>query len=253
MNIQEINYIIREVLNGNRIVSYLEFENVIKLFGLYNMSFVDDAKFIITDELSLFVLGRCCGIEWIKINKKVIKKIYFGDKFSMLAIFHELKHFKDNYNIFNDIYDEDTVLILKEELINEANNEFSNNLFGEHDLFDSDNYYLSNYEKCSQEILADRYGYIEMLRYFKEIGVNLTSGEVNCIECEIKKLDKKLSNKIRNFKDCLMFNSYYLSVDEAFDFVVLDNPKWLEDFPCLRKEYYVDSKNKVRKLGVSSR
>ena len=78
MNVKEVNHIIKEVLSGNRVVSYHEFEKVMELFGLYNMrSFCEiDAKFIITCDLPANVSGRCCGLKWIKVKKDVIKNIY---------------------------------------------------------------------------------------------------------------------------------------------------------------------------------
>lgn len=249
MDIKEVNYIIKEVLNGNRIVSYEEFENVIELFGLYNMRIGSNVKFIITDDLPVNVSGRCYGINLIKIKKKVIKNIYCGKKCSMKTIFHELKHFRDNYNIFNDIYDDETIFILKELLLNFEVNEFEKIILGKHASVNR--YYKNNYNLESSEVLAEKYAYLDMIKYFEFIGVKLSDSELNDISNNIYMLDKKYNNKLRNFTHCLMYNNCYLTVDEAFEIAIRDNKSWLDIFPCLKEEYYVDNKNKVRRISTS--
>lgn len=249
MDIKKANHIIREVLNGNKVVSYYEFENAIKLFGLYNTRIVPDAKFIITDDLPVNVLGRCRGIKWIKIKKDVVSNIYHGDKMAMITIFHELKHFRDNYNILNDIYDDETIRILKERLINWANNEFEREILDKDVSFNC--YYKANYDVESSEVLAEKYSYLDMIKYFEFIGVELSDNELDNINNKIHMLDKKYNKKLRNLTNCLMYNSFYLTVDEVFDVAISDNPLWLEEFPCLKKEYYVDSKSRVRRISAS--
>lgn len=249
MDIKEVNHIIKEVLKGNRVVSYEEFINVIGLFGLYNMKIVPDAKFIITCDLPANLSGICCGIKWIKIKKDVIRNIYYGNKMAMLTIFHELKHFRDNYNIFYDIYDEEAIRILKEKLINWANNEFEREILDKDVSFNC--YYKDNYDVESSEVLAEKYAYLDMIKYFEFIGVKLSDSELSSISNNIHMLDKKYNKKLRNLTHCFMYNNFYLNVDEAFDVAIRDNQSWLEEYPCLKKEYYVDNKSRVRRISDS--
>lgn len=244
MDIKEVNHIIKEILCGNSIVNYEKFENVIELLGLYNIKIVPDAKFIITCDLPSNVSGRCCGVEWIKINKKAIRNIYYGNKIAMVTIFHELKHFRDNYNILNNIYDEETIRILKDNLINFEVNNFERKVLG--GVVSYNCYYRDNYDVESSEVLAEKYAYLDMIKYFDFIGVKLSDSELSSISNNIHMLDKKYNKKLRNLTHCFMYNNFYLTVDEAFDIAIRDNLSWLEEYPCLKKEYYVDSKNKVR-------
>ena len=40
-------------------------------------------------------------------------------------------------------------------------------------------------------------------------------------------------------------------VKSIIDVAILDNQSWLEKFPCLKKEYYVDRKSRVRRISAS--
>ena len=138
----------------------------------------------------------------------------------MITIFHELKHFKDNYNILNNIYDDETIRILKEKLINFNQNEFEREILGKY--ASSNYYYKDNYDVESSEVLAEKYAYLDMIKYFDFIGVKLSDSELSSINNKIHVLDKKYNKKLRNLTHCLMYNNFYLNVDEAFDVAILN-------------------------------
>lgn len=248
MNINEINYIIKEILNGNKIVSFEKFIEVITLFGIDKVKCNSDAKFIITDKLPNTILGECSGIEYVKINISVIKEMYSSNKLAMSTIFHEIRHFKDNYNIYNHIYDKETIGILKDKLLNYYIDSFTIQLgLGKEYLR---TYYHYNYKYILDEIYANKYSYIDMLNYYKEIGVELNESEKEIIRTKLKKILNRKTNKMRNLEHCLCFNSKHLSLDEAFNCAIRDNIEWLEKFPILKKEYYIENcegKKRVRR------
>lgn len=235
MDINYINYIIKEVLNGNKVVNYKEFCYIVEKFGQYMISGVDGSEFIICDLDGK--MGICTGDRDIRIDMNVIRKMYDGKKLMMYVIFHELRHFFDIYNIVNGNIDESLIRLLKERLIDFVQDEF----YGKYDAMFS-SYYEDNYIVDTGEALADKYGYFNMYMYYQFIGVNLSKDELRFINVEIKDASRRYNNKKRY---CSMFNSNYLDIDDIFDYVIRDNCQWLEEIPYLKKEYYIDDNNKV--------
>lgn len=74
------NYIIREVLNGHQIVCYEEFRNAILEFRKKMTCYIDNFSFSITLALPNNILGRCREMEYIKINDRIVRRMYAGDK-----------------------------------------------------------------------------------------------------------------------------------------------------------------------------
>ena len=66
---------------------------------------------------------------------------------------------------------------------------------------------------------------------------------------EIAKEAKKYRNHLRDISSRSDFNDYYLNFEEAFDLLVVDNPKWL-NYPQISIEYYLDENNKVQKRSI---
>lgn len=110
-----------------------------------------------------------------------------------------------------------------------------------------DCYYYTNYDHDFQEILADKFGYLDMIHYYASNGVSLYYQELEEINKRIVEIDKKACDRRRNLRYCSQYNSNCLSIDEAFDIAILDNFWWLDEYEFLKNYYYIDNKGKVRR------
>lgn len=54
-------------------------------------------------------------------------------------------------------------------------------------------------------------------------------------------------NYLRDFRSNIRFNNFFWDFEEAFDFLIRQNPGWYNRFPQLQIEYYQDEEGKVRK------
>ena len=171
-------------------------------------------------------------VESISYNKLIIDEIavselYRGNNLLWVPILYELELINQRYLIFNGICDENTIKIIKEMIINSELDEWeclSKNI--KYSVFSSK--------------LATNNTFSNLILLYKMIGKKLSEKTLEDFTSGIKKF---------LFIDC---NEEYMylkiseaeSVDgeELFDQIVYYNPQWLEIFPQLQIEYYVDNK-----------
>ena len=174
----------------------------------------------------------------IRLDETIPCNIFKGNIFAFFTPCHELIHFKYNTDLHAEIINKNTVRVAKETLIR-------------HDaetaapIFKYD-YYSDNYKFDSEEKLADIEG-VELFRKIIEyMNITLTR------EDEIKLLNIYTNNRIqyhnylRDFRSNIRFNNFFMDFEEAFDFLIRDNPEWCS-CPQLQIEYYQDGEGKVRK------
>lgn len=174
----------------------------------------------------------------IRLDETIPWNIFLGNILVFFDACHELIHFKYNTDLHAEIINKNTVRVAKETLIR-------------HDaetaapIFKYD-YYSDNYKFNSEEKLADIEG-VELFRKIIEyMNITLTR------EDEIKLLNIYTNNRIqyhnylRDFRSNIRFNNFFLDFEEAFDFLIRDNPEWCS-CPQLQIEYYQDKEGKVRK------
>ena len=174
----------------------------------------------------------------IRLDETIPWNIFLGNILVFFDACHELIHFKYNTDLHAEIINKNTVRVAKETLIR-------------HDaetaapIFKYD-YYNDNYKFDSGEKLADIEG-VELFRKIIEyMNITLTR------EDEIKLLNIYTNNRIqyhnylRDFRSNIRFNNFFMVFEEAFDFLIRDNPEWCS-CPQLIIEYYQDGEGKVRK------
>ena len=174
----------------------------------------------------------------IRLDETIPWNIFLGNILVFFDACHELIHFKYNTDLHAEIINKNTVRVAKETLIR-------------HDaetaapIFKYD-YYSDNYKFDSEEKLADIEG-VELFRKIIEyMNITLTR------EDEIKLLNIYTNNRIqyhnylRDFRSNIRFNNFFMDFEEAFDFLIRDNPEWCS-CPQLQIEYYQDGEGKVRK------
>lgn len=174
----------------------------------------------------------------IRLDETIPWNIFLGNILVFFDACHELIHFKYNTDLHAEIINKNTVRVAKETLIR-------------HDaetaapIFKYD-YYSDNYKFDSGEKLADIEG-VELFRKIIEyMNITLTR------EDEIKLLNIYTNNRIqyhnylRDFRSNIRFNNFFMDFEEAFDFLIRDNPEWCS-CPQLQIEYYQDGEGKVRK------
>ena len=174
----------------------------------------------------------------IRLDETIPWNIFKGNILAFFTPCHEIIHFKYNTDLHAEIINKNTVRVAKETLIR-------------HDaetaapIFKYD-YYSDNYKFDSEEKLADIEG-VELFRKIIEyMNITLTR------EDEIKLLNIYTNNRIqyhnylRDFRSNIRFNNFFMDFEEAFDFLIRDNPEWCS-CPQLQIEYYQDGEGKVRK------
>ena len=168
----------------------------------------------------------------IRLDETIPWNIFLGNILVFFDACHELT------DLHAEIINKNTVRVAKETLIR-------------HDaetaapIFKYD-YYSDNYKFDSEEKLADIEG-VELFRKIIEyMNITLTR------EDEIKLLNIYTNNRIqyhnylRDFRSNIRFNNFFMDFEEAFDFLIRDNPEWCS-CPQLQIEYYQDGEGKVRK------
>ena len=174
----------------------------------------------------------------IRLDETIPWNIFLGNILVFFDACHELIHFKYNTDLHAEIINKNTVRVAKETLIR-------------HDaetaapIFKYD-YYSDNYKFDSEEKLADIEG-VELFRKIIEyMNITLTR------EDDLKLLNIYTNNRIqyhnylRDFRSNIRFNNFFMDFEEAFDFLIRDNPEWCS-CPQLQIEYYQDGEGKVRK------
>ena len=264
-NVKRITNLLKECLTDKsfffaKLVTYQEFKDDIYNYiisimynFLDNNGFSNDKCTVIIKDLPKKHRGFFLDCQeydnLLVIDEEVIKNIYDGHIEKLLIIFHELNHFKVKYDIKSGVINENIVRIIKEKLIRTCKDIYS------FSSLDSDDYYYDNYNVYSEEIYVNLQAKKSFLYMLKSLTNNkLIQSEFTKIfkeeyGDEIAKEAKKYRNHLRDISSRSDFNDYYLNFEEAFDLLVVDNPKWL-DYPQISIEYYLDENNKVQKRSI---
>ena len=175
----------------------------------------------------------------IRLDETIPWNIFKGNILDFFTPCHELIHFKYNTDLHAEIINKNTVRVAKETLIrHEAETTAP--------IFKYD-YYSDNYKFDSEEKLANMEGvdlFREIIKY-----MNITLNK----EDDLKLLNISTNNRLqyhnylRDFRSNIRFNHFFWDFEEAFDFLIRQNPGWYNCFSQLQIEYYQDEEGKVRK------
>ena len=184
----------------------------------------------------------------ITINKKVINDIYSGKIDAFITIFHELNHFKSEYDIKLGKINSDIIRTIKEDLLRAS----SQDPFSEMKSIKSgskyinDDYYKCNYAVFSDEKIAEINAIKNFISLMEIIGINLSKFQLQQLEEQIKSNMSQYNNYLRDLRLCFNYNNYFLDFEEAFDVMIKYNPNWLT-ISQLNIEYYLGKDGKVLK------
>lgn len=250
----------------SKLTKYDDFKNDIYNFivsimndFLESSGFNNDKCVVDFKKLSNLKKGFYFGSEenhLLVINEEVIRNIYDGDIEEFMAILHELNHFKVQCDIKSGKINEDIVRIIKEKLIRKS----ARDPFGEIDSIKSkktgyeyvnDDYYCDNYDVYSEEIYVNLQAKKDLLFIIKSLtkDTSIQQKITKVFEDGYKDEIERYNNHERDFTNSLIFNSFYLSYEEAFDLLVTDNPDWLS-YSQLNIEYYIGENNKIQKRSI---
>ena len=104
-----------------------------------------------------------------------------------------------------------------------------------------------NYKNISSEVYPKIESIVWYVNYCKENGICIP--EIKLLE-KYNKLIKKLENKTRKIS-VGNHESKKINLDDLFDLSITDNPEWLERYPHLQTEYYIED-NIVKRRDFSS-
>lgn len=189
--------------------------------------------------------GKILGSHYegnIVIDEKVIEGLYNGKLDMLEAFFHELNHFK----IYCDIEVGTTNIclyrILKEKLARES--------IDKHDR----NYYDANYSLYSEEIYVEFLALMDFLKFIKLVDPKRFDSVFDelreATSTRLKDIINRWSNETRNLYRVINFNNDYVNINDIFDLQLRDNKKWLEEYPLLKIEYYIDESGNIVKRNI---
>lgn len=189
--------------------------------------------------------GKILGSHYegnIVIDEKVIEGLYNG-KLEMLEVFfHELNHFKIYCDIEVGTPNICLYRILKEKLAMES--------IDKHDR----NYYDANYSLYSEEIYVEFLTLIDFLKFIKLIDHkrfdSVFDELIEATSTRLKDIINRWSNETRNLYRVIHFNNDYMNINDIFDLQLRDNKKWLEEYPLLKIEYYIDEYGNIVKRNI---
>lgn len=242
--------------NKTMAISYEEFKDKIISFGKTIMKnyamqnnlnkYANNLEFSIK-RLPLRLRGSYISNEnTVVINEDVIEKLYKGDILEMLTIFHELNHFK----VYLDLKRENTsyklIQMLKEKLLRYSINADEIRL-SHNKGQQEDTYYKCNYALYREENYVQINGITDLLILVEKMGIELSEKQKKTLDKLLSTAMDNYTNYDRDFTYVLSFNNFHMSFEEAFDIVLKRHPKWLENFPVLKYEYYKDVEGKIVK------
>ena len=189
--------------------------------------------------------GKILGSHYegnIVIDEKVIEGLYNG-KLEMLEVFfHELNHFKIYCDIEVGTPNICLYRILKEKLAMES--------IDKHDR----NYYDANYSLYSEEIYVEFLALMDFLKFIKLIDhkrFDFVFDElIEATSTRLKDIINRWSNETRNLYRVIHFNNDYMNINDIFDLQLRDNKKWLEEYPLLKIENYIDEYGNIVKRNI---
>lgn len=189
--------------------------------------------------------GKILGSHYegnIVIDEKVIEGLYNGKLDMLEAFFHELNHFKIYCDIEVGTLNICLYRILKEKLARES--------IDKHDR----NYYAANYSLYSEEIYVEFLALMDFLKFIKLVDpkrFDLVFDELReATSTRLKDIIVRWNNETRDLSRVIKFNNYYMNINDVFDLQLRDNKKWLEEYPLLKIEYYIDEYGNIVKRNI---
>lgn len=240
-----------DALNGAYEGTYYEFEEKIVKFVEDCMATLCDDFYYIPSCLvkeNISADGSTIKDDTIILNKNTVKSLMNGKKLYLFVIFHELSHVQQLIEIRKGISTPDIIRYIKDILLNEYQ-EKENIKFGMFKDEKIPSYYKINYINDSMEIDANLNGIVLTKQFLSENNINYSKEEFYTKHFDELELMKRKTNK-RNLTYCYTFNSYYLTLDEAFDVVIKYHPEWLERYPQLQDEYKLEDGKVIKKSRI---
>lgn len=179
----EILQLMLQKINDNQkhLIQYDNFKEIIIAFVEKIMSsYLEDTKYYI-DKYSCVIknLPSYRRGEFnpknnvITINEKVINDIYSGKIDAFITIFHELNHFKSEYDIKLGKINNDIIRTIKEDLLRASSQDPFSEMKGI--KYINDDYYKCNYTVFSDEKIAEINAINNFISFMEIIGINLST------------------------------------------------------------------------------
>lgn len=240
--------------NFKPIISYEEFKETIISFVKVTMRILLENSDFYNDKYDCIIkkmpLGRRGTFEsnnnLITINEDVIERLYLGKIEEMTTIFHELGHFKVKYELKSGIINIDLIRVAKETaILNDIDDFFEKNEKLKNPQSD-DEYYCTNYAVFSEEKIVEMNAIRLLIKFLELADIHISLEEMQRLQSVFEKNEKQYQNFLRDFRHNIDFNDNWLDFEQAFDFLVKNNPSWLM-IPQLTIEYYQDENGNVKK------
>lgn len=161
------------------------------------------------------------------LSEKIVKDLYDGNKLAWMPIFYELERMQQRYLIFNCKCDIDIIKIIKEMIMRSLDDELK--------CMDMniDNSYYS-------KIVANRRAFYNLILLYRQLGQKMS-------QLQLTNLKEKLNVSVVTLCDENEIHfideaNQAFGIDELFEEFIYFNPKWLDLFPQLQIEYFVDGK-----------
>ena len=116
------------------------------------------------------------------------------------------------------------------------------------------NYYDANYSLYSEEIYVEFLTLIDFLKFIKLIDHKrfdtVFDELIEATSTRLKDIINRWSNETRNLYRVINFNNDYMNINDIFDLQLRNNKKWLEEYPLLKIEYYIDEFGNIVKRNI---
>lgn len=228
--------ILKNVLHGNKVISYGTFEYVMvkkteKIMKVFANNKIENYNPIVTIK-HLNGSSYLTTADHIYIDTYIIKELYEGFKSNLNTYYHKIERAKQEIAIKIGLFSEDLMLMIKDKIIIEE----------EMKCFNTTNYYDDNYYNLSFEIDANNAGFEASELFLRLLGYKHLDKYFEIIRNANNKNGDKLERVIRvnNKKE-------YRSANDVFDYVIANNPSYLDKYKQLNIEYVNDNGNVRRK------
>lgn len=227
--------VINNILRNNMIVNYDAFKGIIVFF----------IKFLIKNAYSNMINGytpsvnitnfdddlrNSTGIAHdifkISINEDIINDLYNNKNLeAFITIFHELVHIEQNIYIKFGYISDSIMDYIKDDVIVR--------------IIKDDNgidYYKENYDHISFENDAEIIGTITAMKWLENAGIKLTYNFKVFLNNSVNREEKKRSIRTRTV------NGKEYDIDELFESCIMLHPEYIDKYPQLGIQYFVDGK-----------
>ena len=168
----------------------------------------------------------------------------------MTNIFHELNHFKINYELKLGKINQDLVRIAKEELLSiSISDPWAKKENIKKGMAYTNYYYECNYRVFSEEKVAEINAIKNLIFFLKAADIELSEFDKHELERRIANNNCQYENYLRDFRYHFNFNNNFLDFEEAFDIMINYNHDWIK-CPQLDIEYYQDENGKIKKRTI---